>query len=98
MIGSRQQGFARGVLNRHQRATGRPVRIFSWSARKYSWWSSGRGDSKAIRGAVEQCDAQTLLKERNASPDRNLPDTQNAGGSRQAARARHGNKEAHIIR
>jgi hypothetical protein len=26
-----------------------------------------------------------------------VPDTQNAGGSRQAARSRHGEKEAHII-
>jgi hypothetical protein len=58
---------------------------------------SGGGDSKAIRGAVEQRDAETLLKERNASPDRNVPDTQYAGGSRQAARSPHGEKEAHII-
>jgi hypothetical protein len=49
-----------------------------------------RGDSKTIRGAVEQRDAQTLLKERNTLPDRKVPDTQNAGGSQQAARAHDG--------
>jgi hypothetical protein len=51
--------------------------------------SEPRGNSRVIRGAVEQRDAQTLLTERNAPPDRNVPDTQNAGGSGQAARAHH---------
>jgi len=58
---------------------------------------SGRGGGKAVRRSIEQCHAETLLKESDTPPDRHVTDVQGASGCRQAASARHGKEDAHVV-
>src|SRR5262249_36308260 len=58
---------------------------------------SGRRHSKAIRRSVQQCHPQAFLELRDVPPDRHMTDAQRTRGTRQAARARHRKKEAHIV-
>ena len=58
---------------------------------------SGRRHSKAIRRSVQQCHPQAFLELRDVPPDRHMTDAQRTSSTRQAARARHRKKEAHIV-
>jgi hypothetical protein len=57
---------------------------------------TGRRGGESVRRSVQQRHAQALFKQCDAPPNCHMTHAKSAGGARQAACARHREKEAHI--